>query len=451
MSTALFSRIPLIEPDASWKLRWDAYILCIVVIATILAPLSIALDLRSRGFLLVIDVIITISFIADMLIIFNTAFVEHRKTVRDKKLIARRYRRGWLWADLIASFPFFLLPGGSFLNLNRLARFARMFRILRLFSGTRSISRLKKSKFNPNVIRLGLMIFWLLLVAHLLACGFVFVEGVSPDLPKGMRYLQAFYWTVTTLSTVGYGDITPDIFNEVHLLFTILSQLLGVGMYGYVIGNISTVIANIDTAKTLYREKMERINTFLKYRRIPSSLSNRINDYYDYLWETRRGYDETSVVDELPYSLRVQVVLELHREIISKVPIFAGASQAFIREIILNMESVVFTPGDYVVRKGEIGAEMYFISRGSVDVVSEDESIVYATLNEGAFFGEIALLLSTPRNATIKAREYCDLYSLNKTTFERILDKYPDFAESIRALAEQRRLETEAAARKKPE
>ncbi|GAB6088860.1 hypothetical protein JCM12856_04530 [Spirochaeta dissipatitropha] len=447
----MFPGIPIIDSEASWKLRWDAYILLMVLIATILAPLSIALDLKSRGILLVLDVIITISFIADMVIIFHTAYVDNRKTVRDKKLIARRYCRGWFLADLIASFPFFLLPGGTFLNLNRLARFARLFRILRLFSRNSSINRLKQSKFNSNVVRLAVMIFWLLLVAHFLACGFVFVQGVSPDLPPGMRYLQALYWTITTLSTVGYGDITPDVYNQVHLLFTIMSQLLGVGMYGYVIGNISTVIANIDTAKTLYREKMERINTFLKYRHIPSGLSNRINDYYDYLWETRRGYDERSVVDELPYSLRVQVVLELHREIISKVPIFAGASQAFIREIILNMESVVFTPGDYVVRKGEIGDEMYFISRGSVDVVSEDESIVYATLNEGAFFGEIALLLSTPRNATIKAREYCDLYSLNKITFERILDKYPDFAESIRALAEQRKLETEAAARKKSE
>jgi len=219
-------------------------------------------------------------------------------------------------------------------------------------------------------------------------------------------------------------------------------------MYGFVIGNISTVIANIDIAKTQYREKMEKINTFLKYRNMPENLTKRINDYYDYLWESRRGYDESSVVDELPFSLRIQVATELHREIIAKVPLFAGASSAFIRDLILNMVSVVFTPGDYVVRKGEIGEEMFFISRGSVDVVSEDESIVFATLQEGAFFGEIALLLSTPRTATIKAKDYCDLYSLNKTTFERILSRYPDFAKNVKEMAEQRRKETEEAAKK---
>ena len=41
-----------------------------------------------------------------------------------------------------------------------------------------------------------------------------------------------------------------------------------------------------------------------------------------------------------------------------------------------------------------------------------------------------------PRTATIKTREYCDLYRLNKETFDRILERYPDFAEKIRVEAE---------------
>ncbi|MDC7232434.1 MAG: cyclic nucleotide-binding domain-containing protein, partial [Spirochaetales bacterium] len=97
----------------------------------------------------------------------------------------------------------------------------------------------------------------------------------------------------------------------------------------------------------------------------------------------------------------------------------------------------------------EIGYEMYFISRGSVDVVSEDESIVYATLGAGSFFGEIALLLSAPRNATIKAKEYCDCYSLNKETFDQILARFPRFAERISDMAEKRRAETEEKQKKK--
>jgi signal-transduction protein with cAMP-binding, CBS, and nucleotidyltransferase domain len=108
------------------------------------------------------------------------------------------------------------------------------------------------------------------------------------------------------------------------------------------------------------------------------------------------------------------------------------------------MEPVVFTPGDYIVRAGEVGFDMYFISRGRVDVVSADEKTNYAVLAAGQFFGEIALLLSMPRTATIKAKEYCDLYRLDKETFDRILTRYPDFMENMQALADTRKAENEA-------
>jgi voltage-gated potassium channel len=444
--TALLNRV--INPESHWKLRWDGVVLGTAVLATVLAPLNIAFDLGSSVFLLFIDILITLIFLADIWILFHTAYMEKRVLITDLSLIRKRYIRGWFGIDLLAALPFFLFTGSSFLVINRILRFARITRILKLLSGTRVINRLKKTKINPNVMRLALMIFWLLMAAHIIAVGMVMVGGVPDDLPDPMRYLQAFYWTVTTLATVGYGDITPDKTNSLQLIFTIITQFVGVGMYGFIIGNISTVIANIDIAKTQYREKMERINTFLKYRNIPHDLTKRINDYYDYLWESRRGYDESSVVDELPFSLKIQVSQELHREIITKVPLFKGANPSFIRDTILSLRPVVYTPGDYIVRKGELGEEMYFISRGAVDVVSEDESVVYATLREGAFFGEIALLLSSPRNATIKARDYCDLYSLDKTTFEKILEKYPEFAREVAKLAEERKKETEAAAKK---
>ncbi len=107
---------------------------------------------------------------------------------------------------------------------------------------------------------------------------------------------------------------------------------------------------------------------------------------------------------------------------------------------------MVFTPGDTIFKAGEVGFDMYFISRGSVDVMSADEQTIYATLREGQFFGEIALLLSTPRNATIKAREYCDLYRLDKETFDRVLKRYPEFAETIYEMADKRRAEIDVVA-----
>ena len=52
----------------------------------------------------------------------------------------------------------------------------------------------------------------------------------------------------------------------------------------------------------------------------------------------------------------------------------------------------VFSPGDFVCRKGDVGKEMYIVKRGSLSVVAEDCKTVYATLGAGSVFGEVSLI-----------------------------------------------------------
>jgi CRP-like cAMP-binding protein len=141
----------------------------------------------------------------------------------------------------------------------------------------------------------------------------------------------------------------------------------------------------------------------------------------------------------LPPNLRVEISLVLKREFIQKVPFLKGAGQELIRELALALRPVIFMPGDYIFRAGNIGRQMYFISQGTVEVFSPDGRTMYATLQEGDFFGEIALLFSQPRTANVRAVTYCDLYALDKETFGHILTHYPNFMQHIQERAQRRR------------
>ncbi|MDC7221010.1 MAG: ion transporter [Spirochaetales bacterium] len=437
----------LINPDNPKKIYWELVILFLTVICTFIYPLVVIFERKTTTPMIIFDVGVTIFFAVDIFLNFHTAYEEKRKLVTDKKRIARRYLRTWFPWDLIATLPLALLFSGfSGLILSRLFRLFRLTRLFKLFSSNKTLRRLNEmnNAINPSVIRMIIMVFWILVAAHLVSCGWIALGGIAPDQTKGDTYLQAFYWTITTLTTIGYGDISPDLSHKSQIIFTIITQLLGAGMYGFIIGNISNLIANMDVAKSNHKEKVERINDFLKYKNIPAPLQRRVSNYYDYLWESRRGYNEAAVIEELPHSLKMQITIQMNKELIQKVPLFEHAPDSFLKEVILNLEPVIFTPGDYIMEAGEMGYEMYFISSGKVDVLSADENITYATLTGGAFIGEMALLLSTPRTATVKAVEYCDLYRLTKDMVDSILPRYPEIEQTMSREAERRRLENEA-------
>ena len=159
--------------------------------------------------------------------------------------------------------------------------------------------------------------------------------------------------------------------------------------------------------------------------------------YYRYIWESRNGYDDSTVLSSLPTKLRAEVALHLNAEIIDKVPLLKGADQDCLQDIVLQLKPLVVVPGEKIFHVGEPGDSMYFIHRGPVEIVSA-EGRTLATLQPGSFFGEMALLTTNPRTATAKAADYCDLFVLSRTAFESVLSRYPTFAEHIQEVARQR-------------
>ena len=269
---------------------------------------------------------------------------------------------GWLIVDLVAAIPFRFLPGGALLELLRLLKLARVAQLMRNWR--------RQAVQNAQILRLVFFVCWLFITAHWLACGWLAIGGIDMEADDFSKYLRALYWCITTLATVGYGDIVPK--TNLQTVYTMVVMLLGVGVYGYVIGNVTTLVANMDLAKTHYREKMERLAAFMRYRNIPPTLQRRLRDYYAYLWENRLGYDESTVLADLPESLRTEVAVFLRRDFIERAPLFQGASHELVREMALQLRPVVFTPGDFIFRAGQYGYNMYFISRGTVEIIAPD-------------------------------------------------------------------------------
>ena len=397
---------------------WDALVLSVALYAGFAIPLRIVLAPGTQPFSPVWDGAVTLLFGIDLVLRLRSHL--------DRGQRAAAW--GWAAVDLVAALPFARILGAPAAALLRLTKLLCVVWTIRSWRRFMII--------HPTIMRLASFIVWLSLLAHGLACGWIHLGGPTADLGTSSRYLSALYWCVTTLTTVGYGDVTPTTVSQT--IYTMVVMLLGVGVYGFVIGNVANLLSKMDMARAQYVATIERVTGFLRYRLVPAPLQREIYAYYKYIWENRMGYDESLVLDELPPALRAELSLVLTRDLIEKVGFLEGASPALIQDLCVKLRPVVFTPGDIVVRAGEIGHHVYFISRGTVEVLSPDGDTVYRTMSDGDFFGELALLHTERRTATVKAVGYCDFYVLDKDTFSATIQRYPDFAKSIREISESR-------------
>ena len=397
---------------------WDVFVAVVATWASYHVPLVLLPDFVPPAQVRALEGAITVVFGADLVV----------QAARLRKSGMRSVRDGLgLAADALAAIPFTLLGGAPLLMLLRLLKLGRVAEVVerlgRGFTGP------------PAVLRLGIFAYWLGLTVHLVTCGFVALGGVNAS-AESDRYIDALYWCVTTLTTVGYGDLFPQ--TQAQKIYAIGVMVLGVGVYAFLIGNIASLLNRIDPVRAGFLEQRERISAFMRYHALPRPLRNRVLRHLDYRWTNRLVGQDTAMLDALPPSLRDEVMRSLHQRLLESVPLFRQAGDAFIREVALRLRPIVCLPGDYVVHHGERGREMYFVSRGELEVLAEDGTVLN-TLGPGDFFGEIALVDAAPRTASVRATTTSDLYVLNKTMFERVADGYPDVTAQLQAEAERRR------------
>lgn len=206
---------------------------------------------------------------------------------------------------------------------------------------------------------------------------------------------------------------------------------MGVGLYTYVIGNIAGILSKHDPARAQYLENIEKLSAMIHYRKMPYDLQRRIRDYYLFMWKKRLGYDESIFLQGLPHHLQLEVAMYLKKDLVDKIPLFKGASKNFMREIAFHLQPIILMPGDYICREGDVGSEMYFLLKGNLSVYVDNSPDSIRTLEDGDFFGEIALFKNIRRTASVKAETFCDLYKLDKRGFDMVLQRYPQFATGI--------------------
>ena len=433
---------------------WD-WMLCLLVLYTaIYLPMSLVFEgVRWNGDEIV-DQVLDWIFILDIFIKFRTSYRDRGYEITDPWLVATHYYKGWFRIDTLASLPIEMIIKAAGVGGKADNSYWRLFKLLRMLRIGRLLRKLDTMNFTEgaNMLRIGQMIFTLMLIAHWLGLAYFSLaikplhdQETSPDgVPwiwsdeytdkdaTALMYVCSLYWALSVMTNLKGlpAHESRQCFVEsvvvVHPLweriFTISTFLMGAIIYASLYGNIGRFLQNMDVSGQRHRLKLLEMSEFFRFHNVPPNLRSKIRAYMEFSFSVTRGINVEAIHSQLPAQLQLEVSVYLNMQMLEQVPIFKGLPQKFIKALVVLMQTCICIGGDTVFNAGDHGDRMYFVKRGMLKVLAPNGVDVLRTVKEGDFFGEVALFTKNPRNATIVAVTDCVLLALHRRSFETALD-----------------------------
>lgn len=268
----------------------------------------------------------------------------------------------------------------------------------------------------------------------------------------GKIYLAGTYFGFHTVANFGPENI-PCTTGEMMLSF--MSVVIGLASFALIIGEIDSIVREKNKINVWFREKLDETHKFIDRHKLSPDLSQRILHYIEEGWRRNRGLEDKNLLESLSATLRRDVQLCLHRRMVADVPFFRQCSKEFVDAVCEKLEAGWCPPNEILIHKGSIGMEMYFLHEGEVEVSADPEMThVFARMQGGSFFGELALLHEGGllRTASIRSTTYCEYATLKKGDLDQLLLRFPREKKMLWRMSQQRKarsdqLEAEEAAR----
>ena len=398
----------IMHPTTKIRQYWDFLQVFLLMYIALAVPYRLGFSELSYGWWYAIDFIVDMYFYIDMVFNFFTAYWEISESDDDYHYVTnlwqiqKHYLKGWFIPDLISLAPIDYVArsidgtatcsweseaacGDAALSTQvpEALRLLRLVRLLRMVRTTRILERYQETLMRVyKFVTIVRLIALLCLLSHWMACLYAYVYNFEREDASGVEgnkaemYVAALFWSVQTLTTVGYGNVVPTTVDE--RIVAILVMITGGFVFSAIISGVNMSMDE-DSPGNRFADLMNRVRTLLMENKMPSGLKSRVRSYYKNTARTQKLVNR-DIIHPLPEAIRADVNFYIYGKSIMRGLQAAGSVEpsGLVLEILCRtMDTHMYPRGTRMCYPYELAEKVLITLSGRISY-SPDESTIFS-------------------------------------------------------------------------
>ncbi|KAK9111658.1 hypothetical protein Scep_019177 [Stephania cephalantha] len=253
--------------------------------------------------------------------------------------------------------------------------------------------------------------------------GRTWIGSVIPNFREAnlwARYISALYWSITTMTTVGYGDL--HAVNTREMIFNIFYMLFNLGLTAYLIGNMTNLVVE-GTRRTMeFRNSIQAASNFVSRNHLPPRLKEQILAYMILRFRAE-SLNQQQLIEQLPKSICKGICEHLFLPTVNRVYLFKDVSKEILLILVSKIKAEYIPPREDVIMQNEAPDDVYIVVSGEVEIIhcETEKEQTMGTLITGDIFGEVGALCSRPQSFTYRTKALSQLLRLKRCDLIEIM------------------------------
>ncbi|KPJ02722.1 Potassium voltage-gated channel subfamily H member 6 [Papilio xuthus] len=414
----LKSKFPwILEPNTDFTLMFDIAHFVMILYVCVMSP-YLAIRTHEKSWEKVMTTVVFSGLLFNIYIQLTTAVVD-KNTIKDtvKDIAEVKMANLGFYLDVLSIFPLHIFT--DTLDPKResiLSQLVVMLPILQVWHIWSYLSKWEKN-FNVSVRRswMAQLIYWETKIF------------VTNDAKHEKPIITALDFGTSIFTGSGTSDLAPGIRD---LIFVTLLLIAGSYLGCFYIAKVCSIYLLLTQRKLKFKESMRELFYFLSVNHVSSKIKARVKKFFCVQWYYNNAVSADEIFKDISPNLQQEILSVEMVDTLLCCTLFQESSHDFLQTVAANIKTIVLPDNEIVQHAGDIGRDMYILSKGHCNVINY-KGVTVNNGGPGSKFGVFEMLYGLPKVYTVVTSTNCILLHLDYRTLVQCWSIFPDISHIV--------------------